>query len=119
MIKLLLFQRGKKSLHMSVIIAAASAAHTLHNLVVPERFAELLAGELPAPIGVQDQTLCFGAAAGILQGLGAQLCPHIVIHAEALDAAIEAVQHCSQIELTIRARYAYAPDHASHIAYLR
>ena len=67
-----------------------------------ECFAKLLAGKLAAPIRVQDQSLCANAAAGILQGLDAQLCPHVVIQMEALDAAVEAIQHCGQIELAIR-----------------
>ena len=36
-------------------------------------------------------------AAGVLQGLFTQLCSHVVIHTDTLDAAIEAVQHCRQV----------------------
>lgn len=52
---------------------------------------------------MQDQALCFGAGAGILQGLDAQLCPHVVIHMETLDAAIKAVQYRRKIELAVGA----------------
>lgn len=102
-VELLLLQGGKEALHAGVVIAATGAAHALHDLVAPERLAEQLAGELTAPIRVKDQTLCVDAAAGILQGLDTQLRLHIVIHMEALNAAIEAVQHRCQIELAVRA----------------
>lgn len=61
--------------------------------MAPEGLAEQLAGELATPVGVEDRALSFSAAVGVLQGLDAQLCPHIVIHVEALDAAVEAVHH--------------------------
>ena len=103
MVEFFFLQRGKKALHAGVIIAMSGTAHALYDLVAPEHLAEQLAGELAAPIGMQDQALCFGAAAGILQSPDAQFRPHIVAYVEALDAAVKTVQHCRQIELAIRA----------------
>ena len=48
-----------------------------------------------------EHALAIGVAAGVLQGLFTQLCSHVVIHTDTLDAAIEAVQHCRQVELPI------------------
>jgi len=44
-----------------------------------------------------EHALAIGVAAGVLQGLFTQLCSHVVIHTDTLDAAIEAVQHCRQV----------------------
>ena len=48
-----------------------------------------------------EHALAIGVAAGVLQGLFTQLCSHVVIHTDTLDAAIEAVQHCRQVEFPI------------------
>lgn len=65
--------------------------------------AERLAGKLAAPVRVEDGTLGTGILAGVLQGLDAQPRPHVVVHVEALDAAVETVQHCRQIEFAVGA----------------
>ena len=44
-----------------------------------------------------EHALAIGVAAGVLQGLFTQLCSHVVIHTDTLDAAIEVVQHCRQV----------------------
>ena len=44
-----------------------------------------------------------GYLIGVLQGTNAQPRPHVVVQMEALDAAVETVQHCRQIELAVGA----------------
>ena len=66
--------------------------------------AERLAGKLAASVRVEDGTLSTGILAGVLQSLDAQHRPHVVVHIEALDTAVETVQHCRQIALAVGAR---------------
>lgn len=66
--------------------------------------AEGLAGERAALAGVEeDGALHTVAAADVLQHLDAQFRFHVVVHMEALDAAVKAVWHRRQVELPGRA----------------
>lgn len=100
-IELLLLQGGKEALHPGVVVAASGAAHALDQLVAGQGRAEGLAGKLAAPVGVEDGALRTAIPAGLLQGSDTQLRAHIVIHVEALDAAVKAVQHRRQVELAV------------------
>lgn len=62
--------------------------------------AKQAAGKMAAAVGVQDQTVNGVAAAGIFQRFHAQLRLHMLHHGKPMNAAVETVQHCRQVELS-------------------
>ena len=53
---------------------------------------------------MEDGALGPAAAAGVFQRPDTQLRPHVVVHVEALDAAVKAVQHRCQVEFPVLVR---------------
>ena len=65
--------------------------------------AEGLAGELAALVRVEHGSPGVGITTVVVQILDAQSRPHVVVHTEALDAAVKVVQYRCQVEFPIRA----------------
>ncbi len=79
LVELLLLERGKKALHPGVVIAAPRAAHALHSLISSEIFPKIRAGELAAPVTVQNHAACVAHLAGAFNRMDAKFLFHIVI----------------------------------------
>ena len=56
-VEFFLFQRGEKAFHSGVIVAAPSSAHALDGAMPGQSVSECSAGELAAPVAVEDHTI--------------------------------------------------------------
>ena len=99
----LLLQRSKEALHPRVVVAAARAAHALRGSQRRQLIAVGLAGELAAPVAVDDHSPVAEMPAHAPQRRHAQLGAHVVGHGEAHDLAVETVQHGGKVELAVGA----------------
>jgi len=104
LIKLFLFQGGKKALHTCVIVTMCSSAETLDKSRRYKSTAKRIARILTASVAVQNSS--FEPAillTKLFYGIYTKLFLHIIMHFKSNDLAIEAVENRRNIELSVGA----------------
>lgn len=90
--------------HPGIIVTTPCAAYALDRVVPSQRLSELRAGELTAPVAVQNHAACAVRPAGTFKRADAQALFHVVIHGEADNFAVITVQNGGNVERPVRAR---------------
>ena len=96
-------ERGKEALHPGIVVAMRHAAEALDKTVHSQRLPKSVAGVLAATVAVENSSADRKPARRGLDRVDAQFLPHIVLHAQGEDLAVEAVQDGRNVQLPVRA----------------